>query len=208
MNRFHTAIYLSTERMNRKIDSLYVACNLCRELFSMKSRNTDLNEVESILEACQLRCRKTAPFGCVALCNRRHTVRGEHTNVSFFYWMCRSLTQCVADPIWGVCRCSYTLLPARDRYSIWRGFESISPTFNCGKCRSISSGRRDERTRGAANTLLAVFIVMQSKQEGGGIRKVAVCTASPAAWKPKGLSAGDGAPTWKMTRNGEIRDTV
>ena len=53
MNRLHTAIYLSTERMNRKLDSFYV-CNLCRELFCMKFRNTYLNEVESILmiKAC------------------------------------------------------------------------------------------------------------------------------------------------------------
>ena len=50
MNGLHTAIYMSRERMNKKIDSFYV-CNLCREIFYMKSRNTYLTEVESILEA-------------------------------------------------------------------------------------------------------------------------------------------------------------
>ena len=39
----------------------------------------------------------------------RHTEGGEHMNMSMIDPMCRAFAQCVVDPIWGVCRCSYTL---------------------------------------------------------------------------------------------------
>ena len=34
---------------------------------------------------------------------------GEHIDVSKVHLVCRVMTLCVADPIWGVCRDSYTL---------------------------------------------------------------------------------------------------
>ena len=38
----------------------------------------------------------------------RHTKKEEHMNVSAIHLMCRFMTLCVADPIWGVCCYSYT----------------------------------------------------------------------------------------------------
>jgi hypothetical protein len=53
----------------------------------------------------------------------RHSEMTEHIesvavfpNMSHSYCMCRFLTLCVADPIWGVCCSSYTL--KRQAYSI------------------------------------------------------------------------------------------
>jgi len=48
--------------------------------------------------------------GCVEHMYNRHTEMEEHTNVSIIHLMCRFITLCVADPIWGVCCYSYTLL--------------------------------------------------------------------------------------------------
>jgi hypothetical protein len=48
--------------------------------------------------------------GCVEHMYNRHTKREEHMNVSAIHLMCRFITLCVADPIWGVCCDSYTLI--------------------------------------------------------------------------------------------------
>jgi len=54
--------------------------------------------------------------------NVRHTEMTEHSqsvdvlpNVLQYYYICRFLTLCVADPIRGVCRSSYTLPLTRAR---------------------------------------------------------------------------------------------
>ena len=46
---------------------------------------------------------------CVEYLYNRHIEKEEHTNVSVIDLMCRFITLCVADPIWGVCCDSYTL---------------------------------------------------------------------------------------------------
>jgi hypothetical protein len=48
-------------------------------------------------------------FRCVEHMYNRHTKKEEHVNVSTIPLMCRFMTLCVADPIWGVCCYSYTL---------------------------------------------------------------------------------------------------
>ena len=102
MKWLHIAIYLSTEKIEQK------------------GRQIILHEVLEYLPQCWIHPWGMLPWSCWGVVKLphlsvlhfaiiQHTLRGEHMNVSFLYCMCRSLTQCVADPIWGVCHCSYTL---------------------------------------------------------------------------------------------------
>ena len=74
--------------------------------------------------------------------NVRHTKMTEHIesvavlpNVLHSYYMCCFLTQCVADPIRGVCRSSYTLLRVADCVisSRWT-FRCVTNFFAWARC--------------------------------------------------------------------------
>ena len=70
--------------------------------------------------------------------------------VSFIYPVCRFLIPCVADPIWGVCRSSYTLSQAQALYfchltalastsTCIAAFDLQPPHIPCTICRSHST---------------------------------------------------------------------